>query len=82
MTVNHGDWVRCFVSSGDTKKEDVVKGLVNIVKKRYEKSRIKLTKEVVDKIYFDLLGCYEREGFEAAKFRAENTKLRRHKDEI
>lgn len=62
---------------GFSKREKEIDALRNIVLDRYEKERPekKLTPDLANQIYWDLLGVYDREGFDAAKERAETAKL-------
>lgn len=62
---------------GFSKRDKEIDALRNIVLDRYEKERPekKPTPDLANQIYWDLGGVYDREGFEAAKKRAESVKL-------
>ena len=49
--------------------------LEKIAEKRYEEKNILLTDRQKDSIYYQLLGIYQREGFEKALYVANNAML-------
>ena len=57
------------------KADRIADRLRNIVLDRYETEGITPTPEMANLIFFDLLGVYLRDGYEAAKDRAYNAML-------
>ena len=58
-----------------TKKEKLIDELRDIVLDRYESIGVVLTPHLANTIWYDLLGEYDRNGYDSAKARALNGKL-------
>lgn len=58
-----------------TKKEKLIDGLRNIVIDRYVAEGKQLTPDDANKIWFSLLGVYEKDGYDKAKEYAMTAKM-------